>query len=198
MKIMKTQTLLVLVILTAITTACAAPDAGSPSSPSNNSSSQNTGLPFMANPPSVTVAASGQVQLGASGGVTPYSYRVTTGAGSVDFRGGLYTAPATNGTATVTISDSTGALRTVSITIGTGTVTPSPNPTPTTQAAECPEGRQPSGQSAQRNAAEQAEAATAKSVEACRCHSGTAGCTKTHRGCQARTDCSTAAGDSGC
>ncbi len=52
-----------------------------------------------------------------SGGVSPYTYSIFTGGGSINSSSGAYTAPATNGSATVRVTDSFGDTADAAVTI---------------------------------------------------------------------------------
>ena len=74
----------------------------------------------------VSVAVNATYTFSASGGVSPYYYYLTSGAGTVDLKSGLYTAPATSGSAQVELMDSSGSSTYAQITItsgGTGSLT---------------------------------------------------------------------------
>ena len=59
-------------------------------------------------PISQTIMTNATLSLSATGGVSPYLFSVSAGAGSVDPSTGLYTAPASNTVATVLVTDSIG------------------------------------------------------------------------------------------
>ncbi len=56
-------------------------------------------------PASVTIALNGTQAFSATGGVTPYSYSVVSGGGTIDPLSGMYTAPGTAGSVTVRVTD---------------------------------------------------------------------------------------------
>jgi len=60
-------------------------------------------------PLAAAVGTSGTFNFLASGGATPYTFAVTSGSGTVNAVSGAYTAPASPGTAIVTVSDAAGA-----------------------------------------------------------------------------------------
>jgi len=72
--------------------------------------------PLVANQPTTTVGGGTSLPIGAAGGQGPFTYKVTSGGGSVD-ASGRFTAPATAGTSVVSITDSLGSSTLVTITI---------------------------------------------------------------------------------
>ena len=68
-------------------------------------------------PQNVTIAVNNSTTLVASGGTTPYTYSIASGGGSINAATGVYTAPATSGTATIRVTDSLGATDTSIVTI---------------------------------------------------------------------------------
>jgi hypothetical protein len=68
-------------------------------------------------PASKTLAVGNTVTLVASGGVTPYTYSRPSGTGSVGASTGVYTAPASAGTATVRVTDAVGNTADSAVTI---------------------------------------------------------------------------------
>lgn len=70
-------------------------------------------------PSTITLAVNGTTSFSASGGVSPYSYSVFAGGGSVN-SSGLYTAPASTGSATVRVTDSLGNTSDAAVTISAG------------------------------------------------------------------------------
>ena len=77
-------------------------------------------------PASQTVSVNGTINFSSAGGVSPYTYAVFSGTGTVNSSTGVYTAPATAGSAVVQVTDSLGNVSnsTVTITNGLG-ITPS-------------------------------------------------------------------------
>ncbi len=59
-------------------------------------------------PTAITLSVNGSLTFSASGGVPPRVFSILSGAGTINSGSGLYTAPATTGTATVRVSDSLG------------------------------------------------------------------------------------------
>jgi hypothetical protein len=72
--------------------------------------------PLVANQPTVTIGGSTSLLVGAAGGQGPFTYKVTSGGGSVD-ASGHFAAPATAGTSVVSITDAFGSSTVVTITI---------------------------------------------------------------------------------
>jgi hypothetical protein len=72
--------------------------------------------PLVANQPTATIGGNTSLLVGAAGGQGPFTYKVTSGGGSVD-ASGHFTAPATAGTSVVSITDSLGSSTLVMITI---------------------------------------------------------------------------------
>jgi hypothetical protein len=72
--------------------------------------------PLVANQPTATIGGGTSLLVGAAGGQGPFTYKVTSGGGSVD-ASGHFTAPATAGTSVVSITDSLGSSTLVTITI---------------------------------------------------------------------------------
>jgi hypothetical protein len=72
--------------------------------------------PLTANQPTATIGGGTSLLVGAAGGQGPFTYKVTSGGGSVD-ASGHFTAPATAGTSVVSITDSLGSSTLVTITI---------------------------------------------------------------------------------
>lgn len=68
-------------------------------------------------PTSKTLAVNNVFTFTGSGGVTPYTFSVSAGTGSIDSSSGEYTAPAASGTATITLTDDYGNTATASVTI---------------------------------------------------------------------------------
>lgn len=72
--------------------------------------------PLVADQATATIGGSTSLLLGAAGGQGPFTYKVTSGGGSVD-GSGHFTAPGTAGTSVVSITDSLGSSTLVTITI---------------------------------------------------------------------------------
>jgi hypothetical protein len=72
--------------------------------------------PLVATQPTATIGGGTSLMVGAAGGQGPFTYKVTSGGGSVD-ASGHFTAPATVGTSVVSITDSLGSSTLVTITI---------------------------------------------------------------------------------
>lgn len=68
-------------------------------------------------PVSTYLVVSSDLSLTASGGVSPYSYSIVAGAGSIDSAAGVYTAAATTGSATLRTTDSMGHTADTAVTI---------------------------------------------------------------------------------
>jgi alpha-tubulin suppressor-like RCC1 family protein len=66
---------------------------------------------------SLTLMVNQATGLTASGGVLPYSFSISAGGGTINSSTGMYTAPASVGTATVTVTDARGNSSTTSITV---------------------------------------------------------------------------------
>jgi len=66
-------------------------------------------------PSTTSVTPQGTVTLGATGGVPPYTYSVTSGLGTISNNNNLYTAPSTAGTGTIQVKDSAGEVATTTI-----------------------------------------------------------------------------------
>ncbi len=79
--------------------------------------------PLAISPATVTVPMSGTVIFSATGGQTPYSFTLISGSGTIDTGTGLYTAPATAGTASVRVTDAQVAHSDAAVNI-TGTAGP--------------------------------------------------------------------------
>lgn len=68
-------------------------------------------------PTSKTLAVNNTQTFIASGGTSPYTYSVQSGTGSINSSSGLYTAPASAGSAVVLVTDSLGATVTANVTV---------------------------------------------------------------------------------
>lgn len=68
-------------------------------------------------PSTVTLAVNNTNTFAASGGALPYTYSLVSGGGSINASTGVYTAPATSGTATVRVTDATGSSANATVTI---------------------------------------------------------------------------------
>ena len=73
--------------------------------------------PLQLNPIAQTVLMSGTISFSGSHGVTPYSYSISSGEGTIDPHSGFFTAPASTGTTIVRITDSIGNTSDSSVTI---------------------------------------------------------------------------------
>jgi hypothetical protein len=80
-------------------------------------------------PTQVSMAVSGAIPFTATGGVPPYTYRVSSGGGTIDPVAGTFVAPATPEAAWVSVTDSLGASSAASITVGTQVPVSSAPPT---------------------------------------------------------------------
>jgi hypothetical protein len=76
-----------------------------------------------------SIAVNGALPFTATGGVPPYTYRVSSGSGTINPVGGTFVAPATPEAAWVSVTDSVGASVAASITIGTQVPVSSAPPT---------------------------------------------------------------------
>lgn len=104
-------------------TSCAPSYVSGTANTATNSSSESAGaltLGFS----SSTVAENGYLQFTASGGVSPYSYVVESGGGSID-GAGYYTAPSTAGLVEVAVMDSAGNTAYAEITVSNGSTSSS-------------------------------------------------------------------------
>jgi alpha-tubulin suppressor-like RCC1 family protein len=72
------------------------------------------------NPAAVTVVANTTYSFSGLNGSAPYTYSMVSGGGSINATTGLYTAPATAGTAVVRVTDSTSATADANVTITPG------------------------------------------------------------------------------
>ncbi len=68
-------------------------------------------------PTSQTVLVNSTVTLSASGGVTPYTFSIVSGTGSINSTTGDYATPASNGSATVRVTDNVGNTANAIVTI---------------------------------------------------------------------------------
>lgn len=68
-------------------------------------------------PASIDVVQTGSVSFSAAGGVTPYTYSIVSGGGSINNSTGEYTAPNTAGSAVIRVTDSLGNLASSSVTV---------------------------------------------------------------------------------
>ncbi len=82
-------------------------------------------------PASQTTLINSTITFSETGGVAPFTYSIVTGTGVVNASTGVYTAPASNGTATVRVTDSIGNTSNASVTV---TTTMSISPTSSTIA----------------------------------------------------------------
>ncbi|MEK6704521.1 MAG: hypothetical protein AABZ06_01910 [Bdellovibrionota bacterium] len=72
---------------------------------------------LQASPSTKTLAVNNSFVFSAAGGVTPYSYSIQSGGGSINASTGSYTAPSSPGSAVVKVTDSLGNISTASVTI---------------------------------------------------------------------------------
>jgi len=79
--------------------------------------------PLAISPATVTVPLSGSVIFSATGGQPPYSFSLASGSGTINSGTGLYTAPATTGTASVRVTDAQATHSDAAVNI-TGTAGP--------------------------------------------------------------------------
>lgn len=70
-------------------------------------------------PASQIVLANSTITFSSSGGVSPYTYSVLSGGGSINSSSGAYTAPGTNGSAVVRVSDTLGNTADSNVTVTT-------------------------------------------------------------------------------
>ncbi len=70
-------------------------------------------------PTSQTIFVNSTISFTGTNGVSPYTFSIVTGTGSINATTGDFTAPATNGTATVRVTDSVGNFANASLTITT-------------------------------------------------------------------------------
>lgn len=68
-------------------------------------------------PSAKTLAVNNQFTFSGSGGTPPLSYSMVSGGGSIDSVSGVYTAPASSGSAVVRVSDSLGATADANVTV---------------------------------------------------------------------------------
>ncbi len=73
--------------------------------------------PLTITPPTFTLAVNNQRTFVAGGGVSPYTFSILSGTGSVDPATGVYTAPASSGSAVVRVTDNIGNTADASVTI---------------------------------------------------------------------------------
>lgn len=69
------------------------------------------------NPSSKTVAVNNTYTFGTTGGVAPFTFTMVSGGGSINSGSGLYTAPATSGSAVIRVTDSLSNTATSAVTI---------------------------------------------------------------------------------
>lgn len=92
-----------------------ADSAGASASPGLASASASGSLSLSA--ASASVSPNGTDLVTASGGAAPYDYALISGTGSVDPKTGLFTAPASDETDEIEVTDSAGDQATISITV---------------------------------------------------------------------------------
>ena len=71
-------------------------------------------------PTSQTMSINGTLNFSASNGVSPYTYSVFSGTGTINSSTGVYTAPASSGSAVVRVTDSLGNIASSNLTITNG------------------------------------------------------------------------------
>ena len=74
-------------------------------------------LPLAIKPAVATVDVASTLDFVASGGVSPYSYGIAAGGGTIGQATGVYTAPNTAGSAAITVTDGSGATSVASVTV---------------------------------------------------------------------------------
>jgi hypothetical protein len=73
--------------------------------------------PLAISPSSITLTAGSSITFSASGGLTPYSFSIAAGAGTIDPASGVYTAPTEVGVDTVRVTDSAGSIAEATVTV---------------------------------------------------------------------------------
>jgi hypothetical protein len=73
--------------------------------------------PLAISPSSITLTAGSTITFGASGGLTPYTFAVAGGLGSIDPLTGIYTAPNEAGIDTVRVTDFAGSTAEATVTV---------------------------------------------------------------------------------
>lgn len=74
---------------------------------------------LLISPLSQTTLINSSITFSQSGGVAPFLYSIIAGTGAIDANTGVYSAPASNGTATVRVTDNLGNISDASVTITT-------------------------------------------------------------------------------
>ena len=105
----------VIVLTSILPTLIAACGGGGGGSGGSGSWVPPPATPLSLQPTSAVLGVGTTQKFAASGGQAPYSYSVSTGTGTVD-SSGVFTAPASPGTATVRVVDAAGASSTASVT----------------------------------------------------------------------------------
>jgi len=83
-------------------------------------------------PTTKTLAVNNVFTFSATGGVSPYTYSIFAGGGSINATTGLYTAPAVSGSATVRVTDALGNISNAAVTINNALAISPPAATITT------------------------------------------------------------------
>ncbi len=73
--------------------------------------------PLAISPSAITLTAGSTITFGASGGLTPYSFSIAGGLGTIDPLTGFYTAPSEAGIDTVRVTDSAGGTAEATVTV---------------------------------------------------------------------------------
>ena len=114
-------------ILSTLIAGCGGGGSGN-SAPAPNS-------PLVLQPTSATIGAGTTQKFAATGGQQPYTYSVISGTGTID-PSGLFTAPASAGTATVRVTDAAGASSTASVTTNASLAMNAPSITMTASSGQ--------------------------------------------------------------
>lgn len=100
-----------------------ATSTGSPGSTGSSPGSTTATGSLTLTPQNPTVSPGASVTFSTSGGVSPYTYYVTSGSGT--FNGAVYTAPSTPEIDQVTVTDSSGLMAVTTVTVSTSSGTSS-------------------------------------------------------------------------
>ncbi len=100
-------------ILTTVGCAEGVPDAG------QSVKASTVSTPLSISPTTSTVMGNQSVPLYATGGTAPYTFRITSGMGTIDSSSGVFIAPTTSGTTQIIVTDQAGATASALITINT-------------------------------------------------------------------------------
>jgi hypothetical protein len=73
--------------------------------------------PLAISPPAITLTAGSIIVFSASGGLTPYTFSMAGGTGTIDPQTGFYTAPSEAGIDTVRVTDSAGSTAEANVTV---------------------------------------------------------------------------------